>query len=146
MTLQIIVRPAQAGDCAEIARLNTFFNGSSEPPEAYPPRLADPRRVDTPLLAWLDGRAVGIANLRLAPSVFYPEPYAELSELFVEEAYRRGGVGRALTLFAEDLARQAGAAEMIVLTDFENHPAQELYRSLGYQRYDMALSKDLAQG
>jgi ribosomal protein S18 acetylase RimI-like enzyme len=142
----VSILPAQLSDAGEIARLNGLFNGSSEPSEAYLPRLADPRRVDTPLLAWLDGQAVGIANLRLAPSVFYPEPYAELSELFVEEAYRRRGVGRALILYAEALARQAGASELAVLTDHENHAALGLYRSLGYERHDLALRKELIPG
>jgi len=143
MSLKIQIRPARSEDAADIARLNALFNGSSEPPEAYLPRLADTRRVDTPLLAWLDGRAVGIANLRVVPTVFYPEPYAELTELYVEDDYRRQGVGRALIGYAEDLARQGGSVELIIQTDAENHPAQQLYRSLGYVDHDQALSKEL---
>lgn len=144
MTHQAIeVRPAGLDDASEIARLNGLFNGSTEPPEAYLPRLADPERVDTPLLAWVEGKAAGIANLRLARQVFYPEPYAELSELFVEEAYRRRGIGRALILHAEELARQAGATEMVILTGFENFPAREFYRGLRYANDDLAVRKKL---
>jgi GNAT superfamily N-acetyltransferase len=143
MALKIQIRPVLPGDAAAFSRLNGLFNGSSEPPEAYLPRLADPRRVDTPLLAWVVGRAVGIANLRVVPTVFYPEPYAELTELYVEDAYRRQGVGRALIGYAEDLARQSGAVELVILTDAENHPAQQLYRGLGYVDHDQALSKAL---
>lgn len=139
------IEPAQLSDVAEIARLNALFNGSCEPPEAYLLRLTDPRRVDTPLLAWLNGRAVGIANLRLTPCVFYPKPYAELSELFVEAAYRRRGIARALVFYAEKLARQAGATEMVILTDPENLPARQFYARLGYQECDLALRKALAQ-
>jgi len=137
------VRIAQPSDAAEIARLNKLFNGVDAPPEEYAERLADARRVDIPILAEVDGRAVGLANLRLAPAVFYAEPYAELSELFVEEAYRRRGVGRALVQHAEDLAREAGADEMIILTDFYNRSAQMLYFHMGYEVHDMALSKNL---
>ena len=100
------VRVARVEDTPEIARLNLLFNGCDEPPERYAARLADPHRVDTPILALIAGRAVGIANLRLLAPVFYPEPYAELTELYVEEAVRRQGVGRALVRFAEQLARQ----------------------------------------
>jgi hypothetical protein len=69
MNPSIVVRQALAADAREIARLNTLFNDVTEPPEAYLPRLADPRRVDTPLLAEVEGKVVGFANLRLAHSV-----------------------------------------------------------------------------
>jgi GNAT superfamily N-acetyltransferase len=137
------VRVAQAADAAEIARLNKLFNGVDALPEQYAERLADACRVDIPILAEMDGRVVGLANLRLAPSVFYAEPYAELSELFVEEDFRRQGIGQALVQYAEERAREAGADEMIILTDFYNHSAQMLYFSLGYEIHDLALSKKL---
>src|SRR5664279_3220943 len=106
-----IVTPA---DAADIARLNRLFNGVDEPEENYARRLADPRRVDTPILAEINGRAIGIANLRLLTAVFYSEPYAELTELFVAESARRLGAGEALVSFAEQLASQSGAAEMLI--------------------------------
>ena len=137
------VRIATAADASEIARLNRLFNGVDEPVENYTRRMVDPRRVDTPLLAEINGRVIGIANLRLLTAVFYSEPYAELTELFVEERARRLGAGAALVSFAEDLARKGGAIEMFILTDFYNHTAQQLYRKLGYEHYDIALAKKL---
>lgn len=142
----IPVRIAQSIDAPEIARLNFFFNGVETPAEEYAARLEDPRRVDIPILAELDGRVIGLANLRLAPSVFYAEPYAELSELFVEGNFRRQGAGKALVRFAERLAAEAGADELVIMTDFYNHQAQMLYFHLGYQVHDLALSKKLNQG
>ena len=139
----IEIHIAQPTDAPEIARLNALFNGRDEPAGNYAARLADPHRVDNPLLAEVDGRVIGLANLRLVPAIFYPEPYAELTELFVEEPFRRQGVGRALILHAERLARDSGASEMLVRTDFYNHGAQELYRALGYVHHDIALIKSL---
>ena len=86
---------------------------------------------------------MGIANLRRLSPVFYPEPYAELTELFVEEAYRRLGVGRALVAYAEQLARQSGAGELFILTGADNLPAQAFYRALGYQADEVAFCKSL---
>ena len=137
------VRIALVADAPEIARLNRLFNGSGEPPERYAARMANPRRVDTPLLAFAAGHAVGIANLRLLAPVFYPEPYAELTELFVEEAFRHQGVGRALLHLAEGLARQAGAPEIFILTGNHNLTAQAFYRAVGYEAKDTAFSKPL---
>jgi len=139
----LTVRLATPSDAPEIARLNRLFNGVDEPPENYARRLADPRRVDTPVLAQIDGRVISIANLRLLPAVFYSAPYAELTELFIEESARRLGAGAALISFAEQLARQGGAVEILILTDFYNHAAQQLYRTCGYEHYDIALVKKL---
>jgi GNAT superfamily N-acetyltransferase len=139
------VRKAHPEDAQEIARLNHKFNGVETPAAKYAARLADSQRVDTPILAEVNGSIIGLANLRLAPSVFYDEPYAELSELFVEEAYRRQGAGQALVRYAERLAHEAGAVEMIIMTDFYNHTAQMLYLKLGYQIHDLALSKEIKQ-
>lgn len=137
------VRVAAPVDAPEIARLNRLFNGVDEPPENYARRLADPRRVDTPILAEINERVIGIANLRLLTAVFYSAPYAELTELFVEESARHLGAGSALVSFAEQLAREGGAVEMLILTDFYNHAAQQLYRKCGYEHYDIALAKKL---
>jgi GNAT superfamily N-acetyltransferase len=68
-----------------------------------------------------------------------------LTELYVEESHRRRGVGRALVAHAERLAREAGARQMLILTDFYNHAAQSLYRLMGYAHYDIALTKDLIE-
>jgi GNAT superfamily N-acetyltransferase len=137
------VRIATAADAPEIARLNRLFNGVDEPPENYARRMSDPRRVDSPLLAEINGQSIGLANLRLLTAVFYTVPYAELTELFVEERARRLGVGAALVGFAEELAHKAGAVEMLILTDFYNQTALRLYRKLGYEHYDIALAKQL---
>lgn len=145
MTAPIRTRTAESADAAGLAqlvRLNALFNGASDSAEQIAARLRDPRRVETILLAETDDCIVGFAALRLVPCVFFSEPYAELTELYVDESYRRQGVGRALVAHVEKLAREAGARQMLILTDFYNNPAQSLYRAMGYVHYDIALKKD----
>jgi GNAT superfamily N-acetyltransferase len=139
------IRAALPDDAPEIARLNKLFNGVDEPPANYARRMGDAHRVDTPILAEIDGRVIGLANLRLLPTVFYSVMYAELTELFVEENFRHHGAGRTLVSYAEALALAGGAHEMIILTDFYNSVAQALYRGMGYEHRDIALSKSLGQ-
>ena len=64
------------------------------------------------------------------------------TELFVQEAYRRRGIGRALVAHAERLAYEGGATELFVLTG-SNHEAQSLYHAMGYEDDDRAMSKAL---
>lgn len=135
-----IVTPAEAAD---LAHLNWLFNDVETPPEVLVRRLADPQQVETALLAWVDGQAAGFAGLRVTPGLFYAEPHAELTELYVLEEYRRQGVARALIAYAEDLARGRGATGLMVLTGADNEAALALYRALGFEDYDLALGKDL---
>jgi GNAT superfamily N-acetyltransferase len=124
-------------------QLNAAFNGSSDPAEQLALRLADPKRVETALLAEIDHQIVGFAALRLVPCILYSTPHAELTELYVEEPYRRHGVGRALIAYAEQLARSAGAQELLVQTGHDNRQALALYHAVGFEDYDLSLLKQL---
>lgn len=139
------IRVAKIADAAALTHLNSLFNGSSEPAEVMAQRLADPRQVEIALVAESAGQVIAFAGLRLVPSLFYAEPLAELTELFVEEAYRRRGVGWALIVEAEQRAIQGGARELLILTDMDNVGAQALYHALGYEDYDLALRKTLVK-
>jgi ribosomal protein S18 acetylase RimI-like enzyme len=135
----IRTRSAEGEDAAALARLNAAFNDTSDPPEQIAARLREPRRVETPILAEIDGQVVGFAAVRVVPSVFYTEPQAELTELYVEPAYRQRGVGRALIEHATRLAREAGADALLVLTGLDNEDAQRLYHATGFEDYALAL-------
>jgi ribosomal protein S18 acetylase RimI-like enzyme len=137
------IRTATADDAAALVRLNEAFNGVSEPPERLAERLRDPRCIETPILAEIDDHAVGFAALRVAPSVFYATPHTELTELYVEPAYRRRGIARALLGYAETRARAQGADSLYILTGFENYDAQRLYRLAGYEDNDLSMIKSL---
>jgi GNAT superfamily N-acetyltransferase len=137
----LAIRVATPEDAPELARLNAAFNGVEEPPDRLAARLADPKRVETPIIAEVEGRAVGFACLRLLPSLCYDPIYAELTKLFVEESYRRRGVGRALVAYAERLARESGAKELVLLTGLGNAQGRAFYRALGYADWELAMRK-----
>jgi ribosomal protein S18 acetylase RimI-like enzyme len=140
----MITRPATPADVAALARMNAAFNDVSDPPEQIAARLLACREIETPILAELDGQACGFACVRLVPCVLYAEAYAELTELYVEPAYRRRGVARALLAHAERLARERGAAELMIMTSRDNAAALALYQALGYASYAVALNRKIA--
>ncbi len=141
----IHTRIATLEDAAELARLNRLFNEFDDAPEVIAARLSNPRRMETPILAEIEGQAVGFCAVHIVPSIFYPTPRAEVTEMFVEEAYRRRGIGRALMAHAEQFARENGAADLIILTDFYNHEAQGLYRAMGFKNNDISMIKIFAK-
>jgi cytidine deaminase len=142
----MIIRTATPADAPQLARLNTAFNETDTPSDWIAARLSDPHTIETAVVAEINGRLVGFAGLRLISSPFYTSPSAELSELYVEPAYQRRGIGRALARYAEELARDKGVAEMVVVTNFDNLAALALYQSLGFRLdSDPALLKSLHQ-
>jgi len=138
----IHTRPAELDDAPALAELITEFNvpypGLPVSARQTAARLAACRGVETTILAELDGQVIGFACLRLVPFMSGDGPYAELTDLFVTAPFRRRGVARALIERVERMARDGGAAEVIILTGADNHAAQALYRGMGYGDYAIA--------
>jgi GNAT superfamily N-acetyltransferase len=87
------------------------------------------------LVAELDGRVVGVADLR----VVYPAGahqllrYGEIAELAVAAHARSKGVGTALVAAAEEWARERGCVYTVLDYDARNLDAGRFYRDrLGY--------------
>jgi ribosomal protein S18 acetylase RimI-like enzyme len=137
----MIIRLATPADAGELARMNAAFNGVLDSAAQIAARLAACADIETAILAELDGQVGGFACVRVVPCVLYAEPYAELTELYVEPALRRRGLGRALIAYAEQLARERGAAELLIMTGTSNLAAQALYRAVGYDTYAVALNR-----
>ena len=60
---------------------------------------------------------------------------AWLEDLYVRDSARRTGLGRALTEFAIDRARQRGCGRVQLDVNTANPAAHALYRSLGFESY-----------
>src|SRR6478672_8617236 len=116
----MIIRTATPADAADLARMNAAFNGVSDSAAQIAARLAACADIETAILAELDGQVGGFACVRVVPCVLYAEPYAELTELYVAPPFRRRGLGRALIAYAERLARERGAAELLLMTGTSN--------------------------
>jgi ribosomal protein S18 acetylase RimI-like enzyme len=135
-------------DAATLARLIEDFNANyraiTVTAEQAAARLAACQGVEMTILVELDSRAVGFACLRLVPYMSGDDRYAELTDLFVDAAYRRRGAARALLAHVERLAREGGAADLILLTGFDNAGAQAFYRAMGYGDYALAMRRRIA--
>lgn len=141
--MPIQIRPATPADAAAILRLNEAFNDVRSTEAEIQQQLARCQGIETCLLAEIDGLAVGFLCLRLLPQVCDPATYAEVSELFVEAAYRRQGVAQALMQHAAALAKTAGAEELILLTSFRNTAAQRFYHTQDFANYGISMRKPL---
>ncbi len=141
--MTIHIRAATPADAAAILRLNEAFNDVRSTEAEIRQQLTRCQGIETCLLAETDGQAVGFLCLRLLPQICDPATYAEVSELFVEAAYRRHGVAQALMEHAAALAKAAGAKELILLTSFRNTIAQRFYHAQGFANYGISMHKAL---
>jgi GNAT superfamily N-acetyltransferase len=138
-----LVRRAGPADAAALLRLNDQFNGPGTALEHIATHLAERAAFETPFVAEVDGHVAGMACLRLLPCAFDPAPYAELTELYVEEAYRRRGIGRALFTQIEGVARAAGATRLALITAWRNTEAQAFYHAIGYRLWCISMARSL---
>src|SRR5712691_5055763 len=110
----MLIRTAGPGDAAALARLLEAFNGPGASEAQTRQRLLAAQGIETALLAEVEGEAVGFASLRLVPFLSDDVPHAELTELYVDPAHRRRGIGRALVRRVETLAAERGATELVL--------------------------------
>jgi GNAT superfamily N-acetyltransferase len=141
--IHITIREATQEDLDALAQLNERFNDAKTTAAQIAASLANPKCVEIPIVAEVDDRLVGFAGLRVVPLIFYEGAHAELTELFVEESYRRCGVGGALIRFAECLAKSKGAGELVLHTGEENEIGQAFYTAMGYEAWEIVMGKTL---
>ena len=80
------------------------------------------------------GAAVGVAVMRVQPSVWSPAQEVYLAELYVVPSQRGQGYGRELITEAMRVARERGAGYAFVITSEEDRLAQHLYEASGFRR------------
>ena len=117
---------------------NMEYGEPAPPPEELAARLAELIRSGhvTVLLAREreTGPAVGVAVMRIQPSVWSRAQEAYLAELYVVPSRRGQGYGRELITEALRVARERGADYAFVVTGEDDRLAQRLYEAAGFRR------------
>ena len=99
--------------------------------------LGAPRRAV--LVAELDGRAVGTADVTLMANAARGRPYLLVENVVVAEGHRGAGIGRALLDTARERARAAGCYKLQLAATED--PAYAFYEAAG-MRQDGRTYKD----
>jgi GNAT superfamily N-acetyltransferase len=133
------VRPATPDDAPEILRLLGLLAAFEREPDALVTTEAilrrdafGTRRRFEVLLAETAGRPCGLATLFEAYSSWRGAPTLMIHDLFVEEAGRGSGAGRALVAAAASVALQRGCCRLDVNVLAWNTPARGFYEKLGF--------------
>ena len=115
---------------------NVEYDEPSPPPAVLAGRLASLIADDRVLVlvARLDDEPVGVAVLRLWPSLWSDGQEAYLAELYVVPGRRGQGFGRELITEAMRRAQDRGADYAFIVTSEEDQQAQRLYEAAGFRR------------
>src|SRR5438067_9736538 len=89
----------------------------------------------------VDGQPVGHLWLVERRDAF--EPTLSVYDIDVDEPYRRRGYGKAAMVFAEEEARRRGLTRIALRVGARNDVARDLYRSLGFEENEVAMSKPI---
>jgi ribosomal protein S18 acetylase RimI-like enzyme len=71
------------------------------------------------------------------------EPTLVVYDIDVDESHRGRGYGKAAMVFAEEEARRRGLTRIALHVGARNERARNLYRSLGFEENEVAMSKPI---
>lgn len=145
-TLGMNIRRAAASDYAGLMELYNLFVGSDRYSRHDNDSFADVMDSDSHviLVADDDGTLVGFATISFRSVVRYPQPIAELDELFVLPEYRKHGIGRLLMAQLEELARTRRCYRLYIESHRDHTGAHAFYAALGYTNYGYHFIKNLS--
>lgn len=89
------------------------------------------------LIAWREGRAVGLLIAFEGFSTFQCRPLLNIHDVYVSEDCRGRGIAKRLFEAAEALARVLGCCKLTLEVLEHNEIAQKAYARMGYSGYEL---------
>lgn len=140
------IRVAGAEDAPALHAMNIAFNGDTGV-TAEDVRRSLLCNAEVVLIAERDGSPAGFCCAQVHRSFCYPAPVAEVTEMYVREAFRQQGCATGMLAFLETLLQQEGVDELHLLTGMHNQAAQAAYRSSGFRAVnEQYMKKSLPSG
>jgi N-acetylglutamate synthase-like GNAT family acetyltransferase len=138
------MRRARIGDAAGIAELLAQLGYPAEE-AAVRRRLQRLERseADATWVAVAGGELVGLVGIHVAQVLAYEGDAAKVSEIVVDDRYRRQGIGARLMQVAEEEARRRGCIVLFLTTAERRKDAHAFYRGLGFEETGRRFAKPL---
>jgi GNAT superfamily N-acetyltransferase len=89
------------------------------------------------------GELVGLVGIHVSQVLAYDGDAAKVSEIVVDDRYRRRGIGARLMEVAEDEARRRGCVVLFLTTAERRKDAHAFYRRLGFEETGRRFAKPL---
>jgi GNAT superfamily N-acetyltransferase len=136
--VEVNVRPAAEGDIRliltfirKLAEYGDIADQVSATEDDVSEALFGRERVADAIIAYVGPDPVGFAIYSYSFSSFHGRPGIYVEDLFVEQAYRGGGIGKALLVYIAQLGQQRRCARLEWSVLNWNERAMEFYQELG---------------
>ncbi len=128
----MLYRLACPADAEALVRLNAAFNGVNDVSLENVLRSLT-NSPEVVVVAEADGQVVGFCCVQVHHSFCYKTPVAEVTEMYVDEGFRRQGCATGMLAFLEEHLQSAyGIDEIHLLTGTGNPAAQSAYKKAGF--------------
>lgn len=140
-----MIRLADVHDAEQLFELNEQFNGKDETTLKEIKQSLLNNQQEIVVVAEKNGILAGFVCVQIKKSFCYSDVYAEITEVFVSENYRRQKIASKMITFAERYCVDNFKLHSFeILTGERNFEAQALYKSLGYSiNNEIYLSKNI---
>ena len=129
----VMIRLATERDAESLHQLNEAFNGTGL---TTPDHIRDSlvhNQQEVVAVAQDGDRLVGFVCVQLKRSFCYEAAMPEVTEVYVDPAWRRNGLATRMIAFAEAECQRRGPMQKFeLLTGRDNFSAQVVYRKSGY--------------
>ena len=89
------------------------------------------------VLAFSAGKPVGLINSFRSFSTFKCKPVLNIHDVVVHQDYRRKGIAKQMFDFLEEYARENSYCKLTLEVLNKNQAAMELYKSIGFNAYEL---------
>ncbi len=142
----LTIRLACPADAEVLVHLNAAFNEVEDvtPEDVRRSLLSSPEIV---VVAEVDAEIAAFCCAQVHHSFCYQAPVAEVTEMYVDEAYCRQGCASEMLAFLEKhLQSRWGVDEIHLLTGTTNFAAQSAYKKAGFRvRNEAYMTKDVVR-
>lgn len=140
----MLYRLAVPADAEALVRLNAAFNEVDDVSAAYVRRSLE-EAAEVVVVADADGMLAGFCCAQVHHSFCYPAPVAEVTEMYVDDGFRRRGCAQGMLSFLEGrLHSTYGVDEIHLLTGTTNHAARAAYEKAGFRaKNEMYMTKEV---
>jgi ribosomal protein S18 acetylase RimI-like enzyme len=137
------IRDAKASDAPRLAELIHYLGHEIDEKSVRRNLKALMKSGETPLVASLDKKVVGMCGIGRRVVIHRPAPLGRITALVVAKEAQDLGIGRMLVEAAERWMREKGCKLVEVTSNDRRTAAHAFYRHLGYERTSMRFAKKL---
>lgn len=142
--MSFIIRKAENEDISQIAELlGLLFSSEHEfsaninlQKNGITDIISNPAKGEF-IIIEKDSIVIGTITILYTVSTALGGKTAIFEDFFIKKEFRNQGFGKKLFSFVMDYVQKKGCLRITLLTDFDNLPAQNFYKSMGFFKSEM---------